>query len=147
MNKKIWIGFVVTYILIEVLDYLVHGVLLGPIYDWLNRSFIGLYRPEGMKLYIFFITNLFFSFFFVYIFSRGYEGKGIIEGIRYGLIIGLMVALPSAYAEYAMHPIPYSFGLKLFLYGTVEYMIAGGVLAMLFGKTKRQTDTPVPAAP
>ncbi|HUN64933.1 MAG TPA: hypothetical protein VMW43_02460 [Bacteroidota bacterium] len=142
MGKKIWIGFVVTYIITEVLDYLINGVLLGPTYDWLMRSFPGLYRPEGMKIYIFFITNIFFSFFFVYIFSRGYEGKGVLEGVRYGLYIALMVTLPAAYAEYAMHPLPYSFGLKWFLCGTAEYMIAGAVLAMIFGSARR----PAPAS-
>jgi hypothetical protein len=145
MNKKIWIGFIVTYILLETLDYVINGVLMGPIYEWLMRAAPGLYRPEGMKVYIFFITNIFFSFFFVYIFSKGYEGKGILEGARYGLYIALMMLLPGAYAEYAMHPIPYSVGLKWFLYGTVEYIIAGAVLAMLFGSKKQQSGAATPA--
>jgi len=144
MNKKIWIGFIVVYILTQVCDYLIHGVVLRPIYDWLMQSAPGLYRPEGMKLYIFFITSIFFSFFFVYIFSKGYEGKGIIEGARYGFYIALMMLLPAAYAEYAMHPIPYSFGLKWFLLGTVEYVIAGAVLAMLFGSKKQHAGATAP---
>jgi len=144
MNKKIWIGFIVVYIVLQLCDYLIHVVVLGPTYDWLMRTAPGLYRPEGMKVYIFFITSIFFSFFFVYIFSKGYEGKGVVEGIRYGFYIALMVLLPAAYAEYAMHPIPYSVGLKWFLLGTVEYVIAGAVLAMLFGGSKKQSG---PAAP
>jgi hypothetical protein len=146
MNKKIWIGFIVVYILTEVLDYLINGVFLGPIYEWLARDVPGLYRPEGMKVYIFFISHIFFSFFFVYIFSKGYEGKGIIEGARYGFYIALMVVLPAAYAEYAMHPIPYSFALKWFLLGAAEYIVAGAVLALLFGSKQQQTGAAVPTS-
>jgi hypothetical protein len=95
-------------------------------------------RPEGeMKLWILPVTGLFFSFLFTFIFSKGFEGKGLLEGTRYGLYIGLMVALPMAYGAYAMMPIPYSLALQWFIYGTLEFMIAGIVLALIF-RTKEE---------
>ena len=93
-----------------------------------------------MKLWLIPVIGLFFSFFFTFIFSKGYEGKGLLEGVRYGLYVGLMVALPMAYGSYAMMPIPYSLALQWFIYGTLEYMIAGVVLALIF-KPKEQTPT------
>lgn len=137
MNKKVWIGFVAVFITFQVLDGIVNFVILDPAY----KSISHLMRPEGeMKLWLIPVIGLFFSFFFTFIFSKGYEGKGSLEGVRYGLYVGLMVALPMAYGSYAMMPIPYSLALQWFIYGTLEYMIAGVVLALIF-KPKEQTPT------
>jgi hypothetical protein len=85
-----------------------------------------------MKLWMLPVTGAFFSFFFVFIFSKGYEGKGVAEGIRYGLYVALMVVLPNAYGSYAMMQIPYSLALQWFLYGSLEYVIAGAILSGVF---------------
>jgi len=130
MKKRVWIGFVAVFITLQVLDGIVNFIILDPAY----RSISHLLRPAGeMKFWIIPVTGLFFSFFFTYIFSKGYEGRGLLEGVRYGLYIGLMFALPMAYASYAMMPIPYSLALQWFIYSTLEYMIAGIVLALIFG--------------
>jgi len=130
MKKRVWIGFVAVFITLQVLDGIVNFIILDPAY----RSISHLLRPAGeMKFWIIPVTGLFFSFFFTYIFSKGYEGRGLLEGVRYGLYIGLMFALPMAYASYAMMPIPYSLALQWFIYSTLEYMFAGIVLALIFG--------------
>jgi hypothetical protein len=36
-------------------------------------------------------------FFFVYIYIRGCENKGLIEGVRFGAMIGLFVGVPTSY--------------------------------------------------
>ncbi|MBM4162559.1 MAG: hypothetical protein FJ217_15840 [Ignavibacteria bacterium] len=98
MKKRVWIGFVAVFITLQVLDGIVNFIILDPAY----RSISHLLRPAGeMKFWIIPVTGLFFSFFFTYIFSKGYEGRGLLEGVRYGLYIGLMFALPMAYASYA----------------------------------------------
>jgi hypothetical protein len=134
MNKKIWFGFAATFITLQVLDGVVNFYILDSTY----KSISHLLRPEGEgKLWLLPVTGLFFSFFFTYIFSKGYEAKGILEGVRYGLYIGLMVALPMSYGSYAMMPIPYALALQWFIYCTLEYIIAGVVLALVF-KPKEQ---------
>jgi hypothetical protein len=52
------------------------------------------------------------SFPFVYIFAKGYEGKGVMEGLRFGFVIGIYVAIPMAYGTYVMIAIPYSMALR-----------------------------------
>ena len=73
-------------------------------------------------------------FFFTLIFSKGYQGKGIAEGLRYGLYIGILMATPMAYASYAMYPIPYSLALQWFLYCTVQSILLGVLVALVYGK-------------
>jgi len=133
MNKKVWMGFIAVYILLMAGNFLIHAVLLGPEYkasEWL-------WRPEAEfhgKFWIVWVTGLFFSYFFTFIFSKGYEAKGIAEGVRYGLYVSLMMLLPAAYNSYAVYKdYPYSLSLKWFLFGTIEYIILGVVLAMIFG--------------
>lgn len=127
MNKKVWLGFIVSFIVLEILSFIVNGVLLMKDYDALKN----VYRPE-MKLYIIHLSNIFFSFFFAFIFSKGHEDKGPVEGLRYGLYIGLMVFLPAAYNQYAVFPLPYGLTVKWFVLSLISCMIAGLSLALVF---------------
>jgi hypothetical protein len=129
MNKKLWFGFVTVFVTTQVLEGLVNFFLLDPIYS----SYSHIWRPiSEMKLWMLPVTGMFFSFFFVFIFSKGYEGKGISEGVRYGLYVALMVALPNAYGTYAIMKIPYTLALQWFAYDTLEYVIAGAILSGVF---------------
>ena len=129
MNKRRWIGFVAVFVTTQIIEGLLDFYLLDPIYS----SYSHIWRPiEEMKLWMLPVTGMFFSFFFVFIFSKGYEGKGVAEGLRYGLYVALMVALPRAYGNYALMQIPYSLALQWFLYWSFEYVIAGAILSGVF---------------
>ncbi len=129
MNKKLWIGFVAVFVSTQIMEGLLDLYLLDPIYS----SYSHVWRPIAeMKLWMLPVTGMFFSFFFVFIFSKGYEGKGVAEGIRYGLYVALMVVLPKAYGNYALMQIPYSLALQWFLYGSLECVIAGAILSGVF---------------
>ncbi|MGD1046579.1 MAG: hypothetical protein ABR936_14830 [Bacteroidota bacterium] len=129
--KKVLIGFVVTFILLEVLDILVHGVILMNAY----QATQSVWRPDMMqKMWILHIVKIVVAFLVAFIFSKGYEGKGIIEGLRYGLYVGVLMSIGMAYGTYAMIAIPYSLALQWFIYGVIEYTIVGIALALVFGK-------------
>jgi len=76
------------------------------------------------------------AFFFTFIYGYGHEGKGIMEGARFGLYIGIWMSMGMAYGTYAMVAIPYSMALKWFLFGIVQYIIMGIVVAAVYGKKK-----------
>lgn len=97
--------------------------------------------PEEMKIWIFYVVDFFVALFFTIIFSKGYEGKGVLEGARYGLYVGCMMAIPMAYGTYGSMPIPYSLAFKWFIFGLADYVICGAILAGVFGK--KATVTPV----
>jgi hypothetical protein len=136
MNRKLIIGFIAVFVVFIILDYLIHSVLLISLYEETEH----LWRPaEEMRSWIFFVTGLFFAFFFTLIFSKGYEGRGIMEGFRYGLYVALMVQLPGAYVMYAVMPIPYALALHWFLYGTVQYILLGILLARVYAASTKET--------
>lgn len=49
-----------------------------------------------------------FAFFFTFIFAKGYEGKGVIEGIRYGIYNTLFTSSVSSFGQFIIYPIPYA---------------------------------------
>ena len=131
MNKKVLIGFVVVFVLTFLLDYIVNMYVMMADYEATKQ----LWRaPEEMKMGVIVVSQLFFAFFFTLIFSKGYEGKGIQEGVRYGVYVALMMVLPAAYMTFATMPVPYSLSLKWFLSGLVQNMLYGIALALVFGK-------------
>ncbi len=133
MSKKFWIAFVVIFVVWNILDWLVHGVLLSSAYQ--SEDMMKLMRPDmASKMWIFYVVTVITSFFFTLIFSKGYEGKGIGEGVRYGLYVGFLMATPMAYSSYAMYPMPYSVALQWFIYGMIHYIILGIVAALVYGK-------------
>ena len=129
--KKVLIGFVVVLIAMIVMSFIVDGIILGSTY----ASLSSVWRPDMQsKMWIFYIVMIVSSFFFSFIFSKGYEGKGILEGVRYGLYIGIWTSVSMAYGTYAMIAIPYSLALQWFLYGVIENVIYGILLSLVFGK-------------
>ncbi len=72
-------------------------------------------------------------FLFTCIYSRGYEGKGIMEGARFGLIIGLYTGLRMAFATYMMIAIPESLAVECFVvFSLAEMIVAGIVVAAIY---------------
>jgi hypothetical protein len=131
MNKKFWTGFVAVFVAIAVVDTIVNMFLLSSAYE----ATANLWRPMAeMKIWLFYVVYLFIAFFVTLIFSKGYEGKGVVEGIRFGFYVGMLMAVPMAYGTYGSMPIPYSLALQWFIYGLIQYIIVGIVLALIYGK-------------
>jgi hypothetical protein len=131
--KKILIGFVAVFITLEVLDMLIHGVILMNTY----KAMENVWRPDMMnKIWILHFVKIITAFFFALIFSKGYENKGIMEGLRYGFYVGMIVSSGFAFGSYASYPIHYQLGLQWFFYSLAEYLVAGVVIALAFKLTK-----------
>lgn len=137
MSKKIWLGFIAVFVVWQILEYLINGVILQSTYMELQS----VWRPEAEmqeKMWLFPVMGLVVSYMFSFIFSKGYEAKGIAEGARYGLYIGLMMSTPMALAQYVVYPITESLAVQWFIYSMVEFIIGGIILAVIFGMKPKQ---------
>ncbi|MGA7159807.1 MAG: hypothetical protein WBZ48_02325 [Bacteroidota bacterium] len=130
--KKMLIGFVAVFITLEVLGFLIHGVILSSTYMAMQNVWRADMKDKIM--WIMPIVNIITAFFFAVIFSKGYENKGIMEGIRYGFYVGMIIASGFAFGSYASFPIPHMLALHWFLLTFIEYIIAGVVLALVYGR-------------
>lgn len=133
--KKVLLGFVVVFVAFTIMDFIVNGWLLTGYFKESEH----LFRSDMSRLmWVYYVISLVGSFFFSFIFSKGYENKGIMEGVRYGLYIGLWMSIGMAYGTYAMIAIPYMLAFWWFLCGIAEYIIAGVLLAWIFGMKKQE---------
>lgn len=143
MNKTFWIGFVVVFVVAQVIGYLVHEVWLSSTYESLAAAF----RPRDEMfdmMWMMMVGGVFTTFLFCYIFTKGYEGRGIGEGMRYGLLMGLFLAIPTAVDQYVVYPLTSNLAVTWFITMTATFMILGAVFAAIYkptaaGSTAAQT--------
>jgi hypothetical protein len=129
--KRLILASIAVFVIIQAIDWLVHGVLLSGWYTEIK----GVWRPDMMDLmWVMMLGSLFFSFMFVFIFTKGYEGRGVMEGVRYGLLIGLLLYVSGMLGQYVMYPIPLGMALIWAGYGIVEMVIAGAAAAAIYRK-------------
>ena len=134
MNKKRFIiASIVIFVAILLLDMLEHGVVLMRAYE----ETTSLWR-ENMNtlMWIMWLGNIVFSFLFVFIFIKGYENKGISEGIRFGIIIGLLINVAGIFSQYVIYPLPFLMALQWFVYGMIRFVIYGVLTALIYKPTK-----------
>ena len=129
MNVKRFIGAsIVVFLAFEVIDAIVHMGILGKTYESMP-----IWRPDMMsKIWIMHLGALILAFLFTYIFIKRYENKGIAEGIRYGIVIGLFANIPYGFFSYATYPLPFSLCLQWFIYGMIEFIICGIIAAAIY---------------
>ena len=138
MKKAFWIGFVVVFVVLAILDTLTNTVLLSRAY----AETASLWRPEAeVKIGVIVISWLFIAFFFTLIFSKGYQGKGILEGVRYGLYMTGLVSIPMAYMTYATMPVPYGLTFLWWVSSGITFIIMGSALALIYGKPQTAAST------
>lgn len=128
-TKRFILAGIAVFVVIQAVDWLVHGVFLAGWYEELKS----IWRADMMDImWLMTLGSLFFSFMFVFIFVKGYENKGIMEGIRYGLYVGLLIMVSGMLGQYVMYPIPLGMALIWLAYGIVEMIIAGAVAAAIY---------------
>ena len=140
-TKKFWITLVVVFVVMEVLNFLIHGVMLAETYasEPLKSLFRSKEEMEGM-MWIMWLMDIVFAYFFCFFFAKGYENKGIGEGLRFGLYIGLFYSMTFAYSSYAIYPLTYGIVLQWFLYGLVVSLIMGVVASLLYKPTAEASE-------
>jgi len=87
-------------------------------------------------MWVMWISSIVWAFIFVYVFARGYEGKGIMEGVRFGSIMGVFFSLPMALGTYGSMPIGFDLAAAWFISGVIIMTIHGIIAALLYKPIK-----------
>lgn len=129
MNKQRYvISVLVTFVFVFLYDFLVHGFLLKDIYAQTKE----LWRPENeYKMLVMSMSQLGFAAVLAYIFTLNYEGKGIGEGIRFGLCIGMLLGVIQI-GKYAYMPIPMVLMLSWVLAALLIGLGSGVILSLVY---------------
>lgn len=128
--KRYVIAVIAVFIFVFLYEYLLHGMLLTDLYEQTKN----LWRPENEHNMAFIIASqLGFAIMMTYIFTCNYEAKGIGEGVRYGLYIGLLLGAIDL-GTYCYMPIPLTLTLSWVGGSIVKGLGSGVVLALTYKK-------------
>jgi hypothetical protein len=131
--KRLLWAALAAFILLQLTDFLIHGIMLEGHYQ--NLSTQGIFRSEAEMwgyMWVKILMNALFSLLFTYIFIKGYEGKGILEGIRYGIIIGFFWKYINAYSAFVILPISYGLVWYWIISGFVQLILAGILVSLIY---------------
>ena len=131
MNTK---SVMITVIVLWVVNFFLGYVLNALILNW---SVLPMAKTEMVALDMVYIAigSLVFSFFFAFIFALGQEGKGIAEGFRFGLYVGLLIYLTGIFiaSGTASWPAPLLFGYHI---GSIVITVIMGIITAAMYKPK-----------
>ena len=131
MNKKFLISAVVIFVMSMAIGFFVHAVLLGPDYARLP----GLFRTQQEQANYFpymLLAHVFFAVAFVWIYLKGNENKPfVMQGLRYGIAIAVLMTIPTYLIYYAVLPLPAVLVVKQIVFDVIGVILMGIVVAWL----------------
>ena len=128
--KRFILSFIAVFIFIFFFDHLLHGVLLDKIY----KETASLWRPEKEICQLFHwlvVGQLTLALLLCIIFIKGYQNRGILEGVRFGILMGLLFVGPSL-IHYAVSPLPMKLVFAWNIGHIVEFVGAGVILTLIY---------------
>ena|SRR5260221_10496553 len=128
--KKLLLTFMAVYVAVTVLGFVIHAVLLAPDYQSVSH----LFRRQPLMPFLL-LANASFSLAFVWIYAMCAEAKPLLgQGLRFGLAIWLLWAVPVFLIQYAGQPFPGSMIGKEIGLELVDMLILGVLAAVLYRK-------------
>ena len=126
------IASLVGFVFIFAYEFVVHGILLVPTYD----TTPDLWRPEEAMATFFpfmLLTQIVRSFALCFLYTRHHEGKGIAEGLRFGVIVGFLFGVMQA-SSYAWMPISAALAGYWFISAFFEAIALGVIFSLIYKK-------------
>ena len=134
-NKNFLICSLVMIVWMNLFSCLWHGIVMSDLY----QQTAGLWRPfEEMLVSRLHLGITLMAIMSCYIFLKGYEGKGVKEGLRFGIIITIFF-LGLGLITNATQPIPFEV-IKMWVIGDlISYTIGGILIGFAYCKFDRSS--------
>ncbi len=128
--KRFLLSVLACFIFVFFFEWLFHGMILSGIYEstaqlWRTKEEMAGYMPWAI------FSQMAFATIFAWIFTRNYEGKGLGEGVRYGLPMGLFIAVMQ-FGSYPYMPIPLTLASAWAAGAVVEGTSLGIILSLTY---------------
>jgi len=127
--KRFWVTSLVVFVVGMAMSTVIDRFILMRDYEKLNN----LWRPDIMsKAWMSYVIGLLAALMFTLIFIKGREGKGIQEGVRFGIIIWLFMTVTFSLNLWFLFPIPLALAVKWILYGLLTNLVEGILAAVIY---------------
>ena len=129
-TKKLVLTIIVIFVVANITGFLIHALLLAPDYMAVKEH----YRAEGQEKMIFIcLAYLAFAIGSVIVYAKGLEAKPWLgQGIRFGILMWLVLAVPSFLIAYAVQPVPMMLMVKQVLFEGLDKILLGVITAALY---------------
>ena len=138
MNLKRWAAATLgAFVVIAGVDFLIHEVWLGEFY----RMHTEWWRPaDEMKARMgyLFVSHLLLAALLTVVYGKGYEaGKGRLgQGLRFSVLMGLLLFLPKTFMMHFVYPYPVSLLVSWLIGEVIEVTLACAVIGLLYQPAK-----------
>ena len=124
------LGSIVVFVFFVVIEWIFHGAIMRGWYDQ-NPELL---RPDAGGIYMFWMLLgfLILAFGYCFIFTKGYENKGIGEGFRYGLYIGVTFSVSASLIEFSVFPFPAKWIIGWIIGYVIIMILAGMIFAAIY---------------
>jgi hypothetical protein len=132
MLKRILLAAVAVFVAWEVLDFVIHGVVLREAY----AATPGVWRPMAeIKMGLMYVVGAIAAFCFAGIYGWLVRPKSLRAAINFGMLFGIGAGVSMGYGSFAVMPIPYVMAVTWFVGTLVQALVA----AVLVGLIVRET--------
>ena len=135
------LGSIVVFAFFLIIEWIFHGIIMT---GWYKES-LELHRADaytGGFLFWMLLGFLILAFGYCFVFTKGYENKGIAEGFRFGLYVGLTFSVSASLIEYSVFPFP----AKWIIGWIIGYLIIMILAGIIFAAIYRPRTAPTAAA-
>lgn len=121
-----------AWVVFCIVGFVAHAVLMEDLYA-AHSAFMRPTADANARLPLAFAAALIGFFAFAYAYAKGYEGgTGIQEGLRFGVLVGVMLIAFVLVWDYMAYPLSRTFLLALVIDYIVEFAIYGTVVGMVY---------------
>jgi len=135
---RVALAAIATWVVYLGISFVVHTILLADIYQQ-HRAVM---RPEEQAnaiLPVGFVFALVGFFAFAYAYAKGYEGgNGLQEGLRFGVIVGILLCCFAIIWEYMVWPMSGTLLIAWMLENIVEFAIYGMIVGLIYKPSTRR---------
>jgi hypothetical protein len=141
MTKRIVLGIVAVFIAWQVMDFVLHRLILASTY----QATASMWRPMAeMKMGLMLVVGLVAAVCFVCLYAWLVRPKSWVAGLSYGLIFGVGTGVSMGYGTYCVMPLPTSLAVAWCIGSIVETAVAG-LLVGLIVKESASASSPTAA--
>ena len=129
-TKKKLLSWITGFVVMFVLGFLWHQIIMGDFYD---NQMSQVLRVE-LRIPFVILGYIVLAFLMAYVYPMGYQGGSPLkEGLRFGVLIGLIWVLPHGLVALGTENITVAGGLVDAIWHVVEQGIGGVVIGLVYG--------------
>lgn len=135
-----WKRMLMSVVLVLVTKAAVGAVFFGLVFTAVQEGASTAFRAEGTENHgIAMVGYVAWSLAFSFVFARGFEKRGWLEGVRFGLIVWLLYFVPMTLGIYGYFIVSSEWTFFALISGLAESLACGSVAALVFRNTPAAT--------